>query len=507
MEYLDKEAKLSYEKELLGRWDWLTEGLDYNVKLDTSIILENSYGQMIQDGQVPNGWLEANILNEGEGMLTEAPTASSAVGSYVLPKIMFPIIRRVFPELIANKIVSVQPLTHPTGVIYYILYTFTNHKGVTTAGSEYSANALQTTPAYATFYSSEKIGPYSLTYSTGGAATVVPGTDVTDFLGTSATGYTVKRIELYNKTTNMTGLTTVLSTDYTGGTFSTGSNVCWTAASGTITVNGSSNPITGASNGDNLIAYFVYNQENSANIPEMEFSVANMNVSTTERKLKVRWTKESEQDMQAYHKIDVESELVKVASMEMNYEIDREIIQFIGDRVIPDLSFIHDWTNDSAGAGNNTSGNYLDRHRALAQKIYQLQAKIAQYNRLGAASWMVTSPQIAAVLNMLPDYKGEIANTGNTMYDAGLLGGKLQIYVDPNRVGANANNMLLGYKSENSVYGAGVVYSPYTNWMSNTITDPNSFTSIRGFFTRYALTMVTRGQFNYASLNLLNYGV
>jgi len=505
IEYLNKEAKQAHERELLNRWDWITEGLDYNEKLDTSIVLENSYFEMVNQGQLPNGWLEQNILNEGEGMLLEAPVQTGAVGSYVLPKIMFPIIRRVFPELIANKIVSVQPLTHPTGVIYYIVYTFTNHKGNIAASSEYSANPMQTSPAYASMYTSEKIGPYTLTYATGATATVAAGTDITDFVGVQYATTGMKRIELFNATTKQM-LTTVLSTTET--IFSSGATVSYTASSGTIIVqNAAVTAISGATVGDTLYAYFVYNQEGSTAIPEMEFSISNMSVATTERKLKVRWTKESEQDMQAYHKIDVEAELVKVASMEMNYELDREIVTFISDRVIPDLSFIHDWTNDSAGAGNNTSGNFLDRHRSLAQKIYQLQAKIAQYNRLGAATWAITSPQIAAILNMLPDYKGEIANTGNTMYDAGLLGGKLNIYVDPNRTGASANNILLGYKSENSVYGAGVVYSPYTNWMSNTVTDPNSFNSIRGFFTRYALTMVTRGQYNYASLNLLNYGI
>ena len=76
--------------------------------------------------------------------------------------------------------------------------------------------------------------------------------------------------------------------------------------------------------------------------------------------------------MKAFHKIDVESELVKVASMEMNYEVDRELLRFISDQVPAALTRIHAWDNDTIGdgtgdltAGNNTSGNYLDRHRAL----------------------------------------------------------------------------------------------------------------------------------------------
>jgi len=497
MEYFDRDTKLAKERELLGRWDWMTEGLGANEKMDNSIILENSYQIMVKEGQIERGWLENNILNEET--LTESPMKASAVGSNVLPKIMFPIIRRVFPELIANKIVSVQPLTQPTGIIYYILYTFSNTKGNISSGNEYSGNPSQTAPGYAVFYSSEKIGPYSVTMGAGDTS-ISTGSEITSFLGTVTTEFSLKRIEVYNLAT-MTAISTVLSSTLDGN-FSTGATVSYTSADGTIVLKSGL-----AASGARLVVYLVYDQESSKKIPEMEFSISSMNVSTTERKLKVRWTKESEQDMQAYHKIDVESELVKVASMQMNYEIDRELINFISDRVISDLSFLHDWTNDAAGSGNNTAGNFLDRHRALAQKIYTAQAKIAQYNRLGAATWAVTSPQIAAVLQMLPDFKGEIAGNGNTISDAGMLGGKLQIYVDPNRYGASANEILLGYKSDQSTYGAGVVYSPYANWMSQPITHPENFDSIRGFFTRYAVTMVLRGQYNYAKLNLLNYGV
>ena len=114
-----------YEEELNERWSWLTEDIeDADDCLNTQIVLENSYKKMVSDGSVPRGYLE-NAINEykkanGEEVLTEAPQMSGAVGDYVIPKVMFPIIRRVMPELIANKLVSVQPLTQPTGVIYYI---------------------------------------------------------------------------------------------------------------------------------------------------------------------------------------------------------------------------------------------------------------------------------------------------------------------------------------------------------------------------------------------------
>ena len=61
---------------------------------------------------------------------------------------------------------------------------------------------------------------------------------------------------------------------------------------------------------------------------------------------------------------------------------------------------------------------------------------------------------------MLPDFKGEIAGGTFNVFEAGKLGSGLKIFVDPNRHGATANEILLGYKSNSTTYGAGVVYSP-----------------------------------------------
>lgn len=530
--------KHDYEQELLSRWNWITDGIkEAETKLNTSIVLESSYGKMISDGSIPRSWLENNILNEDT--LTEAPMTAAAVGDYVIPKVMFPIIRRVMPELIANKIVSVQPITQPTGVIYYINYKYTNTKGGTTAADEFTANPQQTSQGngFGTYYSSEKIGPFDVTCANAAAEVAAEagkatnangivttnGTQIINFLGTPATThgvppYTIKRFEAFNVTTGR-GLTVKFTS--TGNTWDgvvkTGDNIGYDSTTGIITlgsttVSGLSDLLTVSDSAypntyDKIRLFLIYDMEGSSKVPEMEFAIDYSNITTTERKLKARWTKESEQDMQAYHKIDVESELVKVTALQTNYEIDREIVTFISDRVLPTLSFTHDWNNDTASTGNNTAGNFLDRHRAFAQKLYLASTTIAQYNKQGPATWAVTSPQTASLMQMLPDFKGEISTNKNTMYNAGNLGGNLQIYVDPNRFGAGSNEVILGYKSTDSTYGAGVVYSPYANWMSSTITHPDTFDSIRGFFSRYAITMVPRGEYHYARVQLGDYGL
>ncbi len=500
MPYMSKDARMAEEQRLVSRWDWLTDDIeDYDLKYNTSLILESSYDQMLANNQVSEGWLEANVLNEDE-QLNEAPTISTDAGSNLIPRILFPIIRRVYPTLIANKLVSVQPIQARTGVIYYIRYDFTNTKGGITADDEYTGVIQQGSPAFATWYTSEKIGPFTATITTAGDSTMIDcGTQISAFLGGDSAGFTLKRIEVYNNADGTLYDSTMLAAGAALPVWTTGTHSYYRIATGDIYLrDGDSAPWDA---GDSVTVYLVYNQEASEDIPEMEFSIGSETVETTERKLKVRWTKEAEQDMRAYHKIDVEGELVKVASMEMNYEIDREIISFIGDQVQSSLSFLHDWTADSPNTGNNASGNYLDRHRALAQKIYQVSAKIASYNRQGPASWAVVSPQIAAVFNMLPDFKGEIAGGTFNVFEAGQLGSGLKVFVDPNR---NSDEVLLGYKSTNSTYGAGVVYAPYVNWVSGLVTDPNNFNSIRGFFSRYALHKVVRGQWHYGRITVSN---
>ena len=517
--------KAEYEKQLAERWNWIAEDIsDDDTRLNTMLVLENSYKKMVSDGAIPAHWLENVLLSEDE-TLTEAPQLSTAVGDYVIPKVMFPVIRRVMPELIANKLVSVQPLQQPTGVIYYITYRYSNDKADVKAGDEFSGNPYQTDPAYSVFYSSEKLGPFKIDAVTATNPSVTSGDEsikvlkCLNFLGDDkAISKTYKRIEIINNQNHRGLLAKYVDASTTNILkFKSDDGITEIAkvnlTDGTITIEDAAKSILGHVDkvetegsevaGTDYTVFIVYNQEGTSHIPEMEFDIDHMDVQTTSRKLKVRWTKEAEQDMNAYHKIDVEQELVKVAAVQTNYEIDRQIMTAIDDLIISQLTGSYDWADDEL---NGTTGNYLDRHRALAQRMYQYCTKVAQYNRLAPADWAVCSPQVAAALQMLPDWKsGEISHNKSTFYNAGSLGnGTVAVYCDPNRM---SNDITLGFKAKDSTYGAGIVYSPYANWMSATIVNPDNFNNVRGTFSRYGITATPRAEFNYARVSLLNFAI
>jgi hypothetical protein len=533
-----------FEKmSLQEKWGWLCEDIENpEVRRNTMLVLENSSKFMVENDYTTNEALEELLLEvEGTNPNVSGYTGSNpAVGSggpgnrqgvlnYVVPKVMFPVIRRVMPQLIANELVSVQPINGRTGVVFYASYQFSNDKGGVEAGDQFTGHYVidqegDYTDLWAkgnqairgqAYYSSQKCGPFTATVelTRDGADwklgdNVVTGATAVDFK------FDTKLHKFFKATPELLALELypILGgpvVEYKTGDYTY--TVAGTAPDETSEVEFEYTIDVGAVTAGKTetftyeLPYEIflnYNQESSVNIPEMQFTLDSKNIETKERKLKVRYTREAAQDLKAHHQLDLEAELVKMATADMNYEIDREIIHFIDRNVPAQLRWSHNW--NFAGA-SGTVYNFLDRHRALAQSIYALAGRMAQYNRQGAANWAVVSPKVAAVLQMLPEFSKEQVSLSPNIYTIGSLN-KIRYFVDPNRVGPDADTILMGFKSPITSYGTGIVYSPYANWMTATIIDPANFDSNKGFFSRYAITLLPRGQWFYAKLHLTGLG-
>ena len=67
------------------------------------------------------------LENQAKELLREASTmASGDVEGFAA--VAFPIVRRVFGGLLANDLVSVQPMSLPSGLIFFLDFTFTNSR-------------------------------------------------------------------------------------------------------------------------------------------------------------------------------------------------------------------------------------------------------------------------------------------------------------------------------------------------------------------------------------------
>jgi hypothetical protein len=73
------------------------------------------------------------LENQAAQVLRESSTMSgNAVGGFL--NIAFPIVRRVFGGLIANELVSIQPMSLPSGLLFYLDYTYGSAEGPHTVG-------------------------------------------------------------------------------------------------------------------------------------------------------------------------------------------------------------------------------------------------------------------------------------------------------------------------------------------------------------------------------------
>jgi hypothetical protein len=100
-------------KRLVEKWSrtGLLRGMDDVNRENMATLLENQAAQVLR---------ESNTMNSGE------------VGGFT--NIAFPIVRRVFGGLIANELVSIQPMSLPSGLLFYLDYTYGSDQGPYASG-------------------------------------------------------------------------------------------------------------------------------------------------------------------------------------------------------------------------------------------------------------------------------------------------------------------------------------------------------------------------------------
>lgn len=116
---------------LLEKWSrtGLLRGLEGPRRENMARLLENQAAQVLR---------ESNALSTGGGGVT----SSGQIQGF--SNVAFPIVRRVFGGLVANELVSIQPMSLPSGLIFYLDYTYGSNNGGD-AGFGLSTSATQDT--------------------------------------------------------------------------------------------------------------------------------------------------------------------------------------------------------------------------------------------------------------------------------------------------------------------------------------------------------------------------
>ena len=376
--------------KLAGKWEksGLLEGIESSTeKNNMSMLLENQAKQLVN---------EAN---------TTGTDASIATGnSEAWAGVALPLVRRVFGEIVAKDLVSVQPMNLPAGLIFYLDFQYGSstdaNKGLNESLYGAESTLKRTDGAFDKglygagefAYSSERSA--SATITTNGAVTGAAafngilnfdtefsssraGAGVTFGLATAAAND--KLVTLSVPKTSLLGLDeeavrafTVsgsnISTFYPQFTRVNGANVEFVIEQ--VAADTSGNHVVSYTLGpDNLddrgdfeegkngtSAAAVGGSNSSLEIPEINVQLRSDTVAAKTRKLKAQWTPEFAQDLNAYHSIDAEAELTSILSEYISMEIDLEIL----DMLIRNADTVEGWSakvaNDVSVSTNTTAG-------------------------------------------------------------------------------------------------------------------------------------------------------
>jgi hypothetical protein len=505
-----------HDDQLVQKWGPVLEGIktDY-AKRVTAQLLENQAKAIVEQR-----------VNE------DAPTQVGNLGTFA--KFAFPLVRRVYPELIASNFVGVQPMQGPVSQVFYLGHT-----------RRYGAT-------YQTMYSKFNLTPYgnftsgigSISGTSGGKGTFAGGSTNGLDGDAAATGFDVSNV------LNFSGFGSANASGYG-----------WPSS----TMGGK---IAAFPNANATMGWVVSAGEalSGAGIPELSIHIEQEAVVSRTRKMRALWTLEASQDLKAYHNLDLEQELTTLLSKELQLEIDRELIEdlrmiaygFTRTNTIAQLGgaslknmdsdyltlgdfeglanpttaatgtftpsafaynlptsvpgsanrisnvFVCDLTNPGVGLSPRHVGevyaNLLAVINLASQDIYKTTLR-------GPGSWLLTSPLVASLLESAAKLEGGVAredgptNIGNAGISfKGKFMGRYDLYVDPMYPD---DEIMVGYKGANAM-DAGFIYAPYIPLQQlPTITDPQTFQPRKGILTRYGKVQVEPSSRFYRIIRLI----
>jgi hypothetical protein len=519
----------------------LLEGLTTEIeKNNMSVILENQAKQLV---------VETNVTAGTNSML--GGTGENWAG------IALPLVRRVFAEIVAKEFVSVQPMSMPSGLVFYLDFQYGDNKNPFVAGqslygsladvqatdyditnvnptgglygqgrygysmNQFSASVTVTTASYATAasdslapfvnYDSRFIGTSSTLYRVSISDAQLATLDLPDFLAASAFIISGSGVNPANVLQQFT--------TYTSGSgmyFITNAAPSVGAAS---TVLFYSKQTTPAQRGDFEADRTNVSVPNSLDpdqivIPTVNIQMKSDAIVAKTRKLKAQWTPELAQDLNAYQNIDAEAELTGLLSQYIAMEIDLEILAMLteeaattgywsaeNNKIWNGSSFVQ--TSTTTGGFYNTQGGWF---ATLGTVLQSVSNKILQKTLRGQANFLVISPAVATIMQSIPGYASDAGAELDKVFNfgsqkIGTLNSRYKVYVNPY---FSDNVILMGYKGAQFLE-SGAVYAPYVPLlMTPLVYDPETFVPRKGIMTRYAKKMVRPEFYGKVFVNGLN---
>lgn len=394
---------------------------------------------------------------------------------------VFDIITAVMPNLLANDIVSVQPLDRRNGQVFFLKFTYGNDKGNIKAGD----NMLTSQKGFSgQDYSGERVSGEVLSVSSGAVSQTLIHTPIKP--GT---------VKLTTPDDLAVELVDVPNADGVTGTFT--DTAATGLGAGTINYKTGAIDLTGVTQ-TNLEVEWEYDQNSfDAKVDEVDVRVVSEPVVARPRKLKSVYMFDVAYDLKMSFGLDMDQVILKATSGEIGYEIDNEIMQDLlkiagSDSTwnkLPDfkgmdvkaheatlMNAINDGSNTILGNTKRYEGTFIICGKNAATYIESLNTNINAYGEVfkrTSTGGVVGGPHLIGVLD-----------------------GRYNVYKNPYYPD---NSMLIGARGE-SFIEAGYVYAPYLPLFASQLLVDADFKASRGFCTLYAKKAINKYMYHRIDL-------
>lgn len=497
------------DANLVAKWKryGLLEGLNKWDRLQFSIMFENSAKELLSE------------ISSMAGGNVEGYSAA-----------LFPIIRRAYGKAIARKLVSMQAMSSPTQLVFFLDFIFNDNRlgnyqnqsvfGGGRVGAEQTAGFLTEdngTTRYGErgFYSlnngytsatasvnleadsvAQHVAPWKIGGSTAADAAVNWDPDLASGSYATVVKGTLSAAQLANlPVNNLVPILAALNTYDSGAkqvrrlTKRVGSDLYFvfhaTASFDSIvdgtTVLSLSAPLkdgfTAGSSLGTVVGTSTWELENQTALPELNVKINSISITAISRKIRTQWTPEMEKDVQAYHAFDAEAELSGLMSDHVELEVNYEILE---DLVKGATCGTYFWSRNpgkfvnkltGADVSNTTTppdftGGVREWYQTLLETVNDLGAIMHRKIRRGGPTFLVTSPEVISILEMLTGFTANVAFDDETgeggVLKAGSIRKKWDVYVDPQFF---RNLILVGRKGSSQIE-SGYAFCPYVPYYS-----------------------------------------
>jgi len=390
----------------------------------------------------------ALMLENTEAEIARLIAESSMTGDIAqFTPILMPLVRRVYPNLIANDLLGVQPMNMPTGFIYALTNRYTGDGATNKLPAAAQGQVLKLSDL-----TGIAVGTAITGETSGNVATVVYVEDTLVLVKLAVAGAYLT-VEAINPGT--VTITAVYTNEASFKKILKGYSGSYTTAAGEVL---------------------------GTDMREVGFSIDKKSVEAKVRKLKGQYTMEMYQDLKAQHGLLADEELMSLLSYEIQAEIDRECVSFVNDNATI-LSNTSAFTSASDGSGRWA----IEKFRTEVIRLATESKQIGLDTKRGAGNIILCSPKFATMLEQVGSFKTATQDSGvNSPISGGVAGtfdNKFKVVIDQYATSDYATVM---YKGEDRRDSMGF-FAPYVPLTFQRTMNPDSGQPAIIASTRYAL--------------------